>query len=366
MADSVRQPGVYIEELSGLSLSVSSSPTAVPVFIADFGKAFEGAVRVAGWAELPQVAGDGAAAGVTGDVLRSYFENGGGSCYLANTAGGSVQGALTALESFDDVTILVPLGLWDQGADVAGETARAVAAYAAGHRAMAILHADRDHDAAQCIAAARAFKLDAGQSAHAALYYPWLIPTGDGAQPLPPVGAVTGAWCKVDREHGVWKAPANIELKGVRPSQEVTDEQQGEARHANAIRALQGMGTIIWGARTLDEASDEWQYIPVRRLVDTVERDVLKALELARHESNTQPTWEKVRSAVDTYLHEIWQQGGLMGNTDKEAYYVQVGQGITMTDDDVKAGRMIVKVGLAAVRPADYIILTLTETIAQL
>ncbi|GAA1246822.1 hypothetical protein GCM10009665_42210 [Kitasatospora nipponensis] len=359
-------PGVFIEEDSSLSMSVSSGATAVPVFIADFGAVFEGVVRVNNWLDLSQAAGEATASGAWSVVLRAYFENGGGYCYLANTAGRTLQEALTSIEAFSDVTILVPLGLWGQGADAAGETARAVSAYAASHLAMAVLHADRDHDAAQARDAAVAFKLDAEQSGHAALYHPWLIPSGDGAQAVPPVGAVTGLWCSVDRERGVWKAPANVSVKGgARPALAVTDTEQGDALLVDFLREFRGQGTVVWGARTLNETDVEWRYIPVRRLADTVQRDLQRALASLVFEPNSQSTWERLRAAADTYLHNIWRQGGLQGQTPQEAYFVQVGKGVTMTEADVKAGKVVLKVGLAAVRPAEFIILTLSGTAGQ-
>ncbi|MET8631013.1 phage tail sheath C-terminal domain-containing protein [Kitasatospora sp. NPDC004669] len=345
-------------------LSVSSGPTAVPVFISDFGTAFEGVARVHGWSDFRGVAGEGARSGMTGGVLLGYFENGGGRCYLANTAGKTVREALTEVEAFDDVTILVPLGLWDDGAN-ARETARAVTAYAAAHRAMAILHADRDCDARQARGAVRGFKLDADQSSHAALYHPWLIPSGDGAQPVPPVGAVAGVWCQVDDKRGVWKTPANVTVSGdVRPFQAVTETEMGEVQPVGVLRESPGQGTLVWGTRTLNEGDERWKYIPVRRLADTVERDLQKAFVFATFEPNTQPTWEKLRSQADAYLLSLWKLGGLQGAKPEEAYSVQIGQGVTMTEEDVKAGRIVMKVGLAAVRPAEFIPATVTVTVA--
>ncbi|MFK0252105.1 phage tail sheath family protein [Streptomyces sp. NPDC090445] len=341
---------------------MSSGPTAVPVFIADFGTAFEDVARVNSWPDLPRAAGEGAASGVTGGVLRGYFDNGGGYCYLTNTAGKNMQEALTSVEAFDDVTILVPLGLWDGGADTAGETARAVTAHAAAHRAMAILHAGRDHDVRQARDAARAFKLDADQSSHAALYHPWLIPSADGAQPVPPVGAVAGVWCRVDRDRGVWKAPANATVYGARPSQAVTDAGQGEAQPVDVLREFPGQSTLVWGARTLNETDDRWKHIPVRRLADMVERDLQGALNFAAFEPNSQPTWEALRAAADNYLLALWKQGGLQGHTPKEAYFVQIGESVTMTEEDVKAGRIVMKIGLAVVRPGEFIPVTVTMT----
>ncbi|MDJ0385927.1 phage tail sheath C-terminal domain-containing protein [Streptomyces sp. G-G2] len=363
MADSVQYPGVSIEEDASLSLAVSSGATAVPAFIGDFGPAIDGVVRVNSWLDISTIAEDGMAAGAAGGVLRGYFENGGGTCYLVSTAGRTLQEALTAVGTLDDVTILVPLGLWDRGADAAGEQARAVAAHAAGHLAMAILHADRDHDARQARDAASGFKLDADQRAHTALYHPWLIPAEDQVQLVPPVGAVAGAWARVDRERGVWKAPANVSLKaGARLAQKVTDQEHADAQPVNVLREFSGQGTVIWGARTLDDPDTNWRYIPVRRLADMVERDLMRTLRLVTFEPNSQPTWERVRAAADSYLYDIWQQGGLQGNRPGEAYFVQIGKGLTMTDEDVQAGRIVLKLGIAPVRPAEFIILTLTGT----
>ncbi|QNE79459.1 phage tail sheath family protein [Streptomyces finlayi] len=346
-----------------MSMVVSSGATAVPVFIADFGRAFEDIVRVNSWLDVSQAAGGAQFSGVNGGVLRGYFENGGGSCLLANTASRTLKEVLTSLEG-DEVTILVPLGLWDGGADAAGEMARAVTAYAATHQAMAILHAGQDHDARQARDAARAFKLDADQSAHAVLYHPWLVPSADGAKPVPPVGVAAGVWCRVDSERGVWKAPANVTVNGARPSQTVSDAEQGEAQPVDVLRELRGVGTIVGGALTLNETDDRWKSIPVRRLADTVERDLQKAFRVV-FEPNTEPTWQKVRAAADNYLQTLWRKGGLQGAKPEDAYFVQVGVGVTMTEEDVQAGRIILKVGLAAVRPTEFIPVAVTGNAAQ-
>ncbi|MFE5709292.1 phage tail sheath family protein [Streptomyces sp. NPDC056501] len=289
-------------------------------------------------------------AGAVGGVLRGYFENYGGVCYLANTAGRTLKETLAAVEAFDDVTILVPLGPWDQGADAAGEQARAVAAYTAGHHAMAILHADRDHNAPQARDAANTFKLDADQSAHTALYHPWLIPTGNGAEPVPPVGVVAGAWAHNDSTRGLGKAPAGRVDKVARLALKVSDKEVGEARSVNFLREIQGQGTQIRGARTLDDPAGTWRYISVRRLADAVERDLQKALRAVASEPNSRPTWDREGGSA-----------ALQGNQKPAAYFVMIGQN-TMSKEDAKAGRLILKVGIAPTSPADFIVVTVTGT----
>jgi hypothetical protein len=192
--------------------------------------------------------------------------------------------------------------------------------------------------------------------------------------------AVAGVYARVDRERGVWKAPANVELSGVaglvavgvKSTKEVVtsiriddayNDKIVKAR-VNAVRAFTGRGHMVWGARTMTEATDlNWLYVPVRRLFSTVERDVQDALRAVVFEPNNQPTWVGVRLAISQYLNRLWKQGALAGATPAESFFVHVGLNETMTADDVSQGRLIVRVGLAAVRPAEFIVLQLTQDI---
>jgi len=187
--------------------------------------------------------------------------------------------------------------------------------------------------------------------------------------------AMAGVYARTDRERGVWKAPANVELNGVDGlvsvdlDGHIDDIRIDDALNdklvqhkVNAIRAFSGRGHVVWGARTMTNLSEPaWRYVPVRRLFSTVERDVQDALRVALFEPNSQPTWMRVRGAVASYLHRLWEQGALMGDTPQQAYFVRIGLNETMTSDDVVSGRMIVRVGMAAVRPAEFIILQLTQ-----
>ena len=126
----------------------------------------------------------------------------------------------------------------------------------------------------------------------------------------------------------------------------------------NAIRSFPGRGpAIVWGARTLAGNDNEWRYISVRRFFFMVEQSIKDALEPFVFETNDVNTWTKVTAMISTYLTELWRQGALMGTTTKDAFVVQVGLGITMTQQDVLDGRMIVLIQLAVVRPAEFIVL---------
>lgn len=184
---------------------------------------------------------------------------------------------------------------------------------------------------------------------------------------LTPSALIAGVYAKTDGERGVWKAPANVVLNGVSDvSVRVTNERQAELNPygINVIRYFSERGLVVWGSRT-QKNDDNWRYIPVRRLFDAAERDIKKALLPMVFEPNSQPTWKRVQAAIDNYLYRIWQQGALAGNKAEEAYFVRVGKGITMTQDEINQGKMIVQVGMAAVRPAEFIILKFTQDMSQ-
>ncbi len=143
------------------------------------------------------------------------------------------------MTALGDVTILVAPGLWDQGAQAAGEWARALTGWAAQNTAMAILHTDRDHTPEQQTGKAiDGWNLDAGLREHAAVYFPWLRQSGDN-EPVAPSGAIAGAWAAVDSERGVWKAPANIALRGIDgPLHQATDTDQAAHMNLNFIRTF--------------------------------------------------------------------------------------------------------------------------------
>jgi phage tail sheath protein FI len=125
----------------------------------------------------------------------------------------------------------------------------------------------------------------------------------------------------------------------------------------NAIRAFAGKGTLVWGARTLAGNDNEWRYVPVRRFFNMVEESVKKSTYWAVFEPNDANTWVKVRGMIENYLTQKWREGALAGATTKDAFFVRCGIGITMTAQDILEGRMNVEIGMAVVRPAEFIIL---------
>ena len=190
---------------------------------------------------------------------------------------------------------------------------------------------------------------------------------------LPPSGAVAGVYAAVDNERGVWKAPANVGLATViRPTIEFSNLEQDSmnidptaGKSINAIRSFVGRGTLIWGARTLAGNDNEWRYVSVRRFFIFVEESVKKATAQFVFEPNDANTWVKVQAMIENFLTTLWRQGALQGVKPEHAFYVSVGLGKTMTALDILEGRMIVEIGLAAVRPAEFIILRFSHKMAQ-
>jgi uncharacterized protein len=205
------------------------------------------------------------------------------------------------------------------------------------------------------------------------LYKNLVIKGGEALNQIPPSGAIAGIYAATDRQRGVWKAPANISLNAViSPAVKISHEQQAEynvdvnaGKSINIIRAFTGKGTLVWGARTLAGNDNEWRYISVRRLFNFVEESVKKATEQFVFEPNDANTWVRVQAMIENFLNTIWRQGALQGVKPEHAYYVAVGLGKTMTPLDILEGRMIVEIGMAAVRPAEFIILRFSHKMAE-
>lgn len=181
---------------------------------------------------------------------------------------------------------------------------------------------------------------------------------------LPSSATAAGIYASVDHGRGVWKAPANVSINAiVGPAVKLDSKDQEDlnvhstGKSVNAIRAFTGKGTLVWGARTLAGNDNEWRYVPVRRFFIMVEESVKKATEPFVFEPNDANTWVKVRAMIENFLILQWRAGALQGAKPDEAFFVRVGLNETMTAQDILEGSMIVEIGMAVVRPAEFIIL---------
>ena len=189
---------------------------------------------------------------------------------------------------------------------------------------------------------------------------------------IPPSGAIAGVYANVDGTRGVWKAPANVSLNNViGPAVKIDNSDQDDmnvtatGKSINAIRAFAGRGTLVWGARTLAGNDNEWRYIPVRRFFIMVEESVKKATYPFVFENNDANTWTKVRVMIQNFLTLQWRAGALQGAKPEDAFFVHVGLNETMTALDILEGRMIVEIGMAVVRPAEFIILRFSHKMQE-
>ncbi len=190
---------------------------------------------------------------------------------------------------------------------------------------------------------------------------------------LPPSSAIAGVYARVDKDRGVWKAPANVGLNYVTNlSVKITNEGQESlnvdttaGKSINAIRAFTGKGILVWGARTLAGNDNEWRYVPVRRFFNMVEESVKKATSQFVFEPNDANTWVKVRAMIENFLILQWRAGALAGAKPEQAFYVRVGLGQTMTAEDILNGYMHIEIGMAVVRPAEFIVLKFSHKLQE-
>ncbi|NLU71915.1 phage tail protein [Streptomyces sp. HNM0575] len=213
------------------------------------------------------------------------------------------------------------------------------------------------------------------RGSHAGLYFPHLEmtdPLTGRLRSFPPSGAVAGVIARTDGERGVWKAPAGTEarLDGVHSlSVRLTDRENGllNPLGVNCLRTFPLVGNVVWGARTLegsDARESEWKYTPVRRLALHIEESLHRGLRWAVFEPNNEQLWQQIRMNVSSYLHTLFQQGAFTGGTPREAYFVKCDHDTT-TDEDVENGVVNAVVGIAPVRPAEFVIVKVQQMAGQ-
>lgn len=206
-------------------------------------------------------------------------------------------------------------------------------------------------------------------TSYAAFYYPWVAVSDllSGARKLvPPSGHILGLYARTDTDRGVWKAPANDILRGVVDLEYYVDTGTQEVlnpRGVNAIRRFPGRGIRVWGARTLSSNS-LWKYVSVRRLFIFLERSIYEGTQWVVFEPNDERLWERVKDTIRLFLRTQWRNGALMGLTEDEAFVIVCDRS-TMTQDDILNGRLICEIGIAPVRPAEFVVFRIFQNTAE-
>ena len=205
-------------------------------------------------------------------------------------------------------------------------------------------------------------------SAFAALYYPWIeidnpaATNGDTSIMAPPSGHLAGIWSRTDETRGVWKAPANEVVRGaLNVETNITKAEQGLLNPIgiNCIRPFGTQGIRVWGARTLTSNTD-WTYINVRRLFNMIETTIMNGTQFAVFEPNDQKLWEGLKRTVGSFLRGLWRDGALFGATAEQAFFVKCDDE-TNPPDSIDQGKVVVEVGIAPVKPAEFVIFRISQ-----
>ena len=210
---------------------------------------------------------------------------------------------------------------------------------------------------------------DMYDSSYAAMYHPWLEMYDTGAKRpayFPPSGAMAGIYARTDVERGVHKAPANEVVRGCTGLSCTYNEAEQDILNpigVNLIRAFTGRGIRVWGARTIS-SNGLWKYLNVRRLFIYVEESIRANTSWVVFEPNSSALWSRVTRTIETFLATCWRDGALAGSSPSEAFFVECGP-TTMTQDDIDNGRLICQIGIAPVKPAEFVIFRITQKTAS-
>ncbi|HVH12564.1 MAG TPA: phage tail sheath subtilisin-like domain-containing protein, partial [Longimicrobium sp.] len=270
---------------------------------------------------------------------------------------GLVKTGLRSLEDIPDISIVAAPGY---SASVNQDDAQSVSNALISHAErmqyrIAVL--DSVEGSALSEVRAQRAQLD---STHAALYYPWvrvLDPVTDQQIVLPPSGFVAGIYARNDVENGVHKAPANEIVRGALGFETTLNKAQQDVLNPegiNCFRFFEGRGNRLWGARTAS-SDPEWKYVNLRRYFAYLERSIERGTQWVVFENNSEPLWANVRRTIEDFLFNEWKQGHLMGDKPDMAFFVKCDR-TTMTQNDFDNGRLVCLIGVAPVRPAEFVI----------
>lgn len=219
-------------------------------------------------------------------------------------------------------------------------------------------------------------------STYTTMYYPWVRVTNpyynaekNPGVPVtvlvPPSGFAAGMWSRIDGRRGVWKAPAGVEtallgVAGLEFQVEDGEQEQLNPLGVNCFRTLPGFGPVIWGTRTLSTNADpEWRYVPVRRTAMFIEQSVYNGIQWAVFEPNDHRLWSSLRVNIDSFMNGLFRSGAFQGQKASDAYFVRCGLGDTMTQGDIDRGQVIVVVGFAPLKPAEFVIVRIQQKVGQ-
>lgn len=366
-----KTPGVYREEIF-LKPEVSL-PTGVPGFIGFFTartpEADVSANSVISLNRKEEFTDKfvGLPGGYLLDAIIGFFENGGTHCYVVRADyddqnNGHNESALkNALESLvplsdlDLVAIPDAMVLQDSEATIRVQQAVLKHCETQGNR-LAILDSLPGSNTDLVLDQRNQLMAVQKEPLNGTLYYPWLRNTEDRL--VPPSGHVAGIFARSDRSRGVFKAPANEELRGVlglEVAVENSVQDQLNPKGINCLRTFPGRGTRVWGARTLSQDLN-WRYVNVRRLFLTLNRWIDQNMGWATFEPHSPQLWIRIQRELNSYLSQLWREGALQGQTAEQAFYIKC-DAETNPPDNRQTGQVITEIGLAVNGPAEFLVI---------
>ena len=275
--------------------------------------------------------------------------------FVGEDGGASNRTGIQALEDIDEISICLAPGMWSSTIHSAliqhCETLK---------DRFAIL----DPQDGLSIEGIRSFR-EPLDTKYAALYYPWVEvrdPSVRRNVDIGPSGHMAGIYARVDVERGVHKAPANEVVRGItKIAQDVTKREHDmlNPKNINVLRFFPGRGNRVWGARVVTSDS-AWKYINVRRLFIFVEESIDEGTQWVVFEPNDEPLWARVRQTITNFLTTVWRNGALQGAKADDAFFVKCDRS-TMTQDDIDNGRLICLIGIAPVKPAEFVIFRIQQ-----
>jgi Bacteriophage tail sheath protein len=396
---SIRYPGVFIQEQSGPK-TIEPVGTSVAAFIGqapDPAAPTGDAVAVNNWSEFRTrfAAGDNLTSTALSHAVNGFFANGGSRCFIVNlpdtdaiVGNDRPRTGLKLLEEIDEISIVAAPGRTDPASHEAlishceGQGDRVCIHDLADVKNTELLKTvesvpvplkgkdkDKEIDPAGKPGVAARPRLAA--SGLGTAYFPNII-VADALHPnLPPVpvsvsGHMAGIWARTDGKRGVHKAPANEPVAGaLNLTYRVTDAEQADLNEKgiNCIRFFSTEGILVWGARTLAEPSSEWKYINVRRLLIMIEQSIKRNTRWVVFEPNDRALWRSVKSEVNRFLSNVYRDGALMGATPDEAFFVKCDDE-TNPQESIDLGQLVTVIGVAPVKPAEFIIFKIGQTAA--
>lgn len=391
-------PGVYVEELDSGSRPIEAVGTTTAGFVGMAPKVdahVNDAVAITNWSQfLREFVGQATTTTPLANAVFGFFLNGGSRCYVVNTgsADGAISGrgkGLDLLAAIDEIAMIAAPGR----TDVASYEALISAAEQLGDRVALLDCPERVDDVEQLTRAAEAAPAEPAEGGtaprgtraprpragvrprdsergYAAAYFPW-IRVRDAINPdqlvsVPPSGHIAGICARTDVQRGVHKAPANISLRGalgVTQSLTKADQDVLNPVGVNCIRFFSREGVLVWGARTLAPSASNWRYLSVRRLFNMVEESIQRSTRWVVFEPNDRPLWKAIRRDIGAFLTILWRQGALMGATPEQAFFVKCDEE-TNTPEIIDAGQVVTIVGMAPVKPAEFVIFRIGQSAA--